>query len=302
LIGRADFLGPQEWAPLDSAHLNRYYTTMKAAFQGVPGAYSEIAARKTLGPSCLTVPCNDFEDVFDAVASRRVDRGVIPIENSLAGSIHENYDHLVKHHLHIIGETHLRIEHALLARHGATLRAIKEVRSHPQALAQCSHFFARHPHAIPVSYFDTAGAARSLGEETGTHTAAIASIRAARLYGLSVVRRHIENSTDNFTRFLVISRTPVVPPLSEPAKCSISFTPVANRPGILFRILGVFSLRDIDLTKIESRPDPSSPFTYRFYLDFVGNPREPRTAKALDHLREIVKDLRLLGAYPAAHR
>jgi arogenate/prephenate dehydratase len=273
---------------------------MNVAFQGVHGAYSEAAARAMLGKEIATAPCETFGEVFDRVERRHSDRGVIPIENSLAGSIHENYDLLLSHGLHIVGEIHERIEHALLCHPRSTLADLTSVRSHPQALAQCSRFLLAHPALRPVPFFDTAGAARALAREPRPDTGAIAGAHAARLYGLRILKRNIENSPNNFTRFLVLSRRPFGKfARGTKTRSSIVFTPALNRPGILFHILGVFALRDIDLLKIESRPDPRSPFEYRFYADIAGGPQEERVARAFQHLGEIVSQFRLLGTYPA---
>jgi prephenate dehydratase len=271
---------------------------MRVAFQGVHGAYSEMAIRRLLGDHASTIPMETFDEVFRAVEHRTADRGLIPIENSLAGSIHQNYDLLLSHDLHIIGETHLRIEHVLMCHPYSSMNRLKEVRSHPQALAQCSRFFERHRRLKPVAFYDTAGSAKSIMESRTMDAGAIAGLYAARLYGLKVLKRNIENEQHNFTRFLLISRAPWRPQPGIRTKCSIAFRPVLNQPGILFRILGVFSLRDIDLLKIESRPDPRSPFEYLFYLDLAGSPREAKVAKALEHLKEVVTHFRLLGAYP----
>jgi len=272
---------------------------MNVAFQGVHGAYSEAAARTILGSGIATSPCETFGAVFDRVERRRSDRGVIPIENSLAGSIHENYDLLLAHRLHIVGEVHQRIEHALMCPPRSTLGDLRAVRSHPQALAQCSRFLLSHPAIRPVPFFDTAGAASAVARDGRPDTGAIAGAHAARLYGLRILKRNVENSPSNFTRFLVLSRTPWKFLRGTKTRSSIVFTPAANRPGILFHILGVFALREIDLLKIESRPDPRSPFEYRFYADIAGGPHEERVARAFEHLREIVSQFRLLGTYPA---
>jgi prephenate dehydratase len=271
---------------------------MKAAFQGVRGANSEVAAHMMWGKGAATVPCERFEDVFDAVRKGRADCGIIPIENSLAGSIHENYDLLLEHPLHIVREVHLRIVHALMALPGIPLRAVRRVRSHPQALAQCSRFFSRHRQISPEAYFDTAGAAESLRRDSLEDTAALASPHAAELYGLTILRNHVENTMDNYTRFLALARKPTRTRPGVPTKCSLAFRPARNVPGILFRILGVFSLRDIDLLKIESRPDPHAPFEYLFYVDLAGSPEQRHVANALAHLQEVVSEYRLLGAYP----
>lgn len=271
---------------------------MKAAFQGIHGAYSELAVRQMLGARAQTVPCPTFEEVFDAVEKGRAERGVIPIENSLAGSIHENYDLLLARRLHIVGETHLRVEHVLMAHPAASLANIRSVRSHPQALAQCNAFFRAHRQLRAEPYFDTAGAAESVAREANRAVAAIAGAHAAKLYGLRVLRRNIGNAGNNFTRFLAVALTPWRGRSGSRVKSSIAFTPAANRPGILFHILGVFALRDIDLLKIESRPDPRKPFEYLFYIDLAGNPAEPSVKRALEHLQEVVSQFRILGTYP----
>lgn len=273
---------------------------MIVAFQGVHGAYSEVAANVTLGSRCKTLPQETFAAVFDAVQGRRAHRGIIPIENSLAGSIHQNYDLLLAHRVHIVGEVYLKVEHVLMCHPDASRRQLRFIRSHPQALTQCGKFFKRHKQLSPVAYFDTAGAAQSLMEERSLDTGALASLYSAKLYGLKVVQRHAEDQVDNYTRFLVIGREPWRPQRGVRAKCSITFTPSRNEVGILFKILGVFALRGIDLLKVESRPDPRSPFTYLFYLDLAGSPHETHVVRAFEHLREMVADFRLLGAYPAA--
>jgi prephenate dehydratase len=272
---------------------------LTAAFQGIPGAYSEAAAHAILGARCRTIPVDTFEDVFLSVEKQRVDRGVVPIENSLAGSIHENYDLLLDHNVSIVGEVHRTIDHVLVGLRRSRFESLVQVRSHPQALSQCSRFFRRHRRLRSVPFFDTAGAARSLLEDNDPRIGAIASEHAAGLYRLKILRRRLENHPGNMTRFLLISRSPWKPVRGVPAKTSVAIRPAGNQVGILFRILGVFSLRDIDLTKIESRPDPGSPFSYLFYIDFRGSQTDTRVRRALEHLREMVADLRLLGTYPS---
>lgn len=272
---------------------------MRVAYQGVPGAYSELAALRALGRTIAPVPCQTFDEVFRIVTRGDADRGIIPIENSLAGSIHQNYDLLLDRSLHIVGEIHLKVEHVLMGLPGSTVRSLRRVRSHPQALAQCDRFFRRHPRLIAEPYFDTAGAAASVAAGGVRDVGAIASSYAARLYKLAVLQRQMENEPHNYTRFLVISRRPWVPKSGVRTKCSVVFRPHRNIVGILFRILGVFALRDINLLKIESRPDPREPFSYLFYVDFLGTPIEAHTARALEHLQEMTSLFRLLGAYPA---
>ena len=288
---------------------------MKVAYQGVPGAYSEMATR-ALFPGCKPLPCETFDDVFAAVESRKADRGVIPVENSLGGSIHLNYDLLARHALTITRETYLRVEHALMALPGVRQQDLRAVLSHPQALAQCSEFFVKHPKAKAVPWYDTAGAARSLAEaargtsareraavpDTLDAVGAIASVPAAEIYGLRILKRRLQNRRDNYTRFLCIARTPERAPAAASFKTSLTLVPARNRPGVLHAITGVFAARGLDLTKIESRPDPDNAFDYRFYLDAVGSAKESPLKDALRELKPLARDLRVLGSYPMAKR
>ncbi len=271
---------------------------MRVAFQGIHGAYSEVAATKFYSARCTTLPLERFEDVFAAVERKRADRGIIPIENSLAGSIHQNYDLLLARKLHIVGEVHLRIEHVLMCHPSSSLKQITHVRSHPMALAQCSSFLSRNEKLKQVPFFDTAGAAKSLVDENALSCAAIASELAAKLYGLKILKRNISNSAQNYTRFLVLGRRPLQPKRNVKAKSSIVFAPQSNETGILFKILGLFYIRNIDILKIESRPDPDTPFEYLFYLDVAGSPAQNKVAQAFEHVREKTRLFRLLGSYP----
>ena len=231
------------------------------AFQGELGAYSELAALEFFNREVTVLPRPSFAQVFDAVSSGEADRGVIPIENSLTGSIHDNYDLLLSRDLVITGEIKLRISHNLLAVSGADIGGLKRIYSHPQALSQCKDFLATLDGVEFVSVYDTAGAARRISE-TGRHDeAAIASEQAALDYGLSILRAGIESNRKNFTRFLVLSRELLEP--AEDSKTSVVFA-TRNIPGALFKSLSVFALRDIDLYKIESRPIPGSPWEYMF--------------------------------------
>jgi prephenate dehydratase len=287
---------------------------MKIAYQGVPGAYSEQASRALFGADCKVLPCETFEAVFEAVEQKRADRGVIPIENSLGGSIHQNYDLLLRHALSVTRETYVRVEHALLAPPGLSLRDIREVRSHPQALAQCSDFLLKHRAIKPVVWFDTAGAAASLSgaslaKDPVEGVAAIASEAAGKLYGLKVLQRALQNRAVNYTRFLCIARSPeksaekegAKAPLKTPLKTSLTFVPARNQSGVLHKITGLFADRDIDLSKIESRPDPEKPFDYRFYLDISGGPKDAPVRAALAELKKLTSDLRVLGSYAKAN-
>jgi prephenate dehydratase len=268
---------------------------MKVAFQGELGAYSELATYEIFGEDTEVLPKETFDEIFEAVASGEADRGVIPIENSLAGSIHENYDLLLKHDLQITAELKLRIAHNLIANEGATIESIKKVFSHPQAISQCKSFFADKKWIALVNVYDTAGAAKMVRDSGSTDVAAIASSQAARDYGLNILASGIESNHLNYTRFLALSKEPGIK--SDNSKTSIVFS-TRNIPGALFKSLSVFALRDIDLYKIESRPVPGSPWEYMFYVDFDGDIRDEKTVKALSHLEEIASYLKCLGSYP----
>lgn len=266
---------------------------MKIAFQGEPGAYSEQAVFNYFG-AVETKPCESFDVVFDSVVSDACEYGLIPIENSLAGSIHQNYDLLLRHDLHIVGEYPLRVQHCLIALPDVKKEDIKRAISHPQALGQCAAYL-RGLGIKAESAYDTAGSVKMLKESGSRDTAAIASRRAAELYGMQILEEGIEDNPENYTRFLAISKTAVKP--DGEAKTSIVFT-LKNQPGALFKALSVFALRDIDLTKIESRPLQGKPWEYLFYIDFIGATEEERSKRALDHLGEYALMVRVLGSYP----
>jgi len=265
---------------------------MKIAFQGEPGAYSEEAGQG-YDPSSEMVPKETFDAVFSAVTSGACDIGLIPIENSLAGSIHQNYDLLLHHELFIIGEYYLRVRHCLIGFPGVRLTEIKKVISHPQALGQCAGYLRKlDVKTEPV--YDTAGSVKILRSSQDRTTAAIASKRANEIYKMEILQEGIEDNPENYTRFLAIAPQPVVP--KGEAKTSIVFT-LQNEPGALFKALSVFALRDIDLTKIESRPLAGKPWEYLFYLDFSGTTENQAVRRALDHLEEYAPMLRILGSY-----
>jgi len=266
---------------------------MKIAFQGEPGAYSEQAVFNYFG-KVETEPCESFDVVFDSVISHSCDAALIPIENSLAGSIHQNYDLLLRHDLHIVGEYLLRVQHCLIALPGVEKEDIKKAISHPQALGQCAAYL-RGLGIKAESAYDTAGSVKLLKESGARDTAAIASRRAAEIYEMQILEEGIEDNAENYTRFLAISKKAGQP--EGEAKTSIVFT-LKNQPGALFKALSVFALRDIDLTKIESRPLQGKPWEYLFYIDFIGASDEETVRKALDHLSEYAVMLRVLGSYP----
>lgn len=269
----------------------------RVAFQGEPGAYSEAAAVEYFGEGTETVPCESFDEGFERVASGDCDRGMVPIENSLAGSIHQNYDLLLGHELSITGEHILRVRHCLIALPGVSFEDVRVVLSHPQALAQCDGYIKSH-HLPREAAYDTAGSVKLIKEAGRRDAAAIASRRAAEVYGMQILAENIEDNPNNFTRFLALSREPA-PPTGEVSKTSLVFS-LPNAPGALFKALSVFALRDIDLTKIESRPIAGKPWEYLFYLDYVDTTRGARGERALQHLAEIASFVRVFGTYPPA--
>jgi prephenate dehydratase len=269
---------------------------MIVAFQGERGAYSESAAVTHFGEAVQPLPCPTFEAVFEAVTDGTADRGIIPVENSLAGSIHRNYDLFLRYDLTIVGEVQIRIAHHLIALPGVSLSDLRRVYSHPQALAQCEQSLDELlPHVERVPTYDTAGSVKMLREEGIQDGGAVASRRAADIYRMSVLRDDLEDNPENYTRFLILSQDPVIP--HGAAKTSIVFS-MDNVPGALFKSLAVFALRDIDLTKIESRPLQGKRWQYFFYIDFAGSIHEIHCRNALNHLQEITSFFRVLGSYP----
>ncbi|KAL5218358.1 hypothetical protein ABZP36_019042 [Zizania latifolia] len=282
---------------------------LKVAYQGCPGAYSEAAAKKAY-PNCQTVPCEHFDTAFKAVENWLADRAVLPLENSLGGSIHRNFDLLLRHRLHIVGEVRLAVRHCLLANPGVKIENLRSAMSHPQALAQCEYtlteFGIEHREAVD----DTAGAAKFVAEQMLQDTGAIASLLAAEIYGLNILAQNIQDDKDNVTRFMMLAREPIIPRTDKPFKTSIVFS-LEEGPGQLFKALGVFALREINLTKIESRPHKKRPlrtadnnstplkhFDYLFYMDLEASMADPKTQNALGNLKEFATFLRVLGSYP----
>lgn len=266
---------------------------MQVTFQGERGAYSEAAAFEYFGSAIEPIACPSFDEVFEKVESGAVERGIVPVENSLGGSIHRNYDLFMRHQLHLVGEKIHRVRHCLIGFPGTQIGDLTLIMSHPQALAQCEHYITRLGIQREVVY-DTAGAVKMLKESGRRDHAAIASRRAAEFYEMQIIEEGVEDDEANYTRFVVLAREPIVP--EQPAKTSIVFT-LKNQPGALFKALSVFALRDLDLTKIESRPLAGTPWDYLFYLDFIGSVADVNTQRALDHLSEYATTLRVLGSY-----
>ncbi len=271
------------------------------SFQGEEGAFSQEAIRRLMGDGIAVLPCQRFEEVFQTLKKGAADAAVIPIENTLAGSVHENYDHLLRFDFQIVGETSVRIVHNLIAAPGVSLRKIRKVYSHPGAIDQCLDFFANNPQVERVPFYDTAGSVKMIMSERLKDAAGIASALAAEIYGARILKRSIEDDRQNFTRFFLLRRKNWKPKRPAPAprgwKTSLVFT-TRNIPGSLFRALSAFALRDLNLAKIESRPLRGKPWEYLFYLDFMGHVDEERSRNALGHLRELADLLRVLGCYP----
>jgi prephenate dehydratase len=266
---------------------------MKIAYQGEPGAFSEAASRLVSGDASL-VPCKSFEEVFSTVEQGPAHYGVLPIENSIGGSIHRNYDLLMENHLPIVGEVEVPVVHHLLALPGAALAAIKRVYSHPQALAQCERFLRTLTGIEIIATYDTAGSAKMVQDGKLTDTAAIASARAGEIFGLAPLASSVQDYSDNITRFIVIGRRPLND--DAPDKTTIVFS-LPNEPGSLFKALSAFALRGVTLTKLESRPIPGRPWEYLFYVDLAAARDEMPCQRALGNLAEFAPVLRTLGSY-----
>ncbi|TYI12723.1 hypothetical protein ES332_A08G007700v1 [Gossypium tomentosum] len=289
----------------------KHGSQLRVAYQGVPGAYSEAAAGKAY-PNCEAIPCDQFEVAFQAVELWIADRAVLPVENSLGGSIHRNYDLLLRHRLHIVGEVQLPVHHCLLALPGVRTEYLTRVISHPQALSQCENTITKLDlNVTREAVDDTAGAAEYIATNNLRDTAAIASARAAELYGLNVLADGIQDDSSNVTRFVILARDPIIPRTDRPFKTSIVF---AHEEGtsVLFKVLSAFAFRNISLTKIESRPHRNRPirlvddanvgtakhFEYMFYVDFEASMAEVRAQNALAEVQEFTSFLRVLGSYP----
>ena len=269
---------------------------IKVAFQGAPGAYSYEAIEQFFGAEAEKVPQRTFADIFTAVEEGAVDYGILPVENAVAGSVAQSYELLMEHDLRIYAEVILRVRHMLLAAPGSRSSAIRRVRSHPQALAQCQRYLVRH-NLVPEAVEDTAAAACTLAENPAEEVGVIAGEGAAKLCGLEIIDRDIEDFPFNYTRFFLLGTQD--PPRAQRSKTSIVFT-TPHQPGALFECIGEFSRRGINLTKIESRPRLNRPWQYIFYLDFEGHAKDPECEAAMMGLLRRSLFLKLLGSYPAA--
>jgi chorismate mutase/prephenate dehydratase len=266
------------------------------AFQGEAGAYTEEAASRFFGKSTEGRPYESLDEVFEAVEVGDVPFALVPVENSLEGSINRAYDLLLDSPLMICGETEMRISHCLIANEGTGLDAIKTVYSHPQALGQCRSFLS-HLNSELVPSSDTAGSVKMIKERGMKDSAAVAGAQAAELYGMKIIAREIEDNPHNFTRFFVLSREDALPTGND--KTSIVFS-LKHKPGALYDCLREFASRNINLTKLESRPTRHQPWEYNFYMDFSGHRREENIVEALKHLEDHSVFVKILGSYPKA--
>lgn len=269
----------------------------RVAIQGARGAFSEEAAIRLLGDEITVVPCPTFDGLYQALDHGRADFLLAPLENSLIGTIQRSQDLLLESSLHIVGEVILPVVHCLIGCPGASEEMLETVQSHPAALAQCERFFAANPHLRKITADDTAGSVAeivALGDPT---RAAIAGRRAAEHHGGLVLREHLEDHQENYTRFLLLSRDPGRP--EDGDKVSLVMQ-VRHQPGSLVRALEPFARRGIDLLKIESRPIPGRPWEYRFHLDLHASLAEPAVVSALEDLHRAAYEVRVLGCYPSA--
>jgi chorismate mutase/prephenate dehydratase len=271
---------------------------LKVAFQGERGAYSESAVYTYFGDEAEVKPCRDLTEVFESVDKQEVPVGVVPVENSLEGSVNQTYDLFLTHNLKVSGEIIIRISHCLIANPTTSLEAVKTVYSHPQALAQCRSFLERLGSDLIPTY-DTAGSVKMLKEKGLKDAAAVASEKAAEIYGMKILAREIEDTPTNYTRFFVISKEDAAKTGKD--KTSIIFA-AKHKPGALYHALEEFEKRKINLTKIESRPTRQKPWEYNFYLDFEGHRTEKNCTEALKALQEKAAFLKILGSYPRAEQ
>jgi chorismate mutase/prephenate dehydratase len=280
---------------------NRPDAPLRISYQGVEGSYSHLTAQRRYGGrpgGALLTGHDTFRAAADAVIHGVADLALLPIENTTAGSINETYDLLADGKLHITGEVVSSIEHCLLAMTGVSLSELRVVISHPQALAQCQSFFAQHPHLTPRPELDTAGAARKVAQSGDRTLAAIASAAAAKTYGLAIVAQGVQSASGNATRFVEVGLRPAPVPDDARTKTSLLLA-LTDRPGALGEVLMRFAAHGLSLTKLESRPIPNAPFTYRFYADVLGHAATAPFQSTLDEIRPLTTELHVLGTYAA---
>ena len=267
----------------------------KVAFQGERGAFSEIAAIKFFGSSIEPVLCKTFEEIFKKINCKEADYGLLPIENSQTGGINEAHDLLLHQELFAVGEVKLKVEHCLITKDEIDFKLIKKVYSHPQALAQCEGFLSKNlPHCQIIPVYDTAGSVKMISNLTKNNIAAIASNWAAELYGLKIMRKGIQDNKHNYTRFLVLSSE--ISPDPKNNKTSIIFA-VVSKPGALYKCLKEFALRDLNLTRLESRPSKQKPWEYIFYTDFEKGLFEQSSREVLEELKKHTTFVKVIGTY-----
>jgi prephenate dehydratase len=277
--------------------MNKPQTMPRIAFQGERGAFSEEAAVKLLGEDIQLVPRPTFESLYSSIQEGLADNILAPIENSLAGSVIRSYDLLIASGLHIQAEVVIPIVHNLIAVPGAKFEDITQVSSHPVALAQCERFFASHPAIKRVAADDTAGSVNDMMKAGDPTKAAIAGRRAAAVYGAAILKEHLEDHPENYTRFLLLKPSDEVAANAD--KLSLVLY-LAHKPGSLCKVLNAFAQRNLNLLKIESRPIAGTPWSYCFYLDLQASLKDSNTVAALEELRQFTDSVKILGCYPQA--
>ncbi len=277
---------------------------LKIAYQGVPGSFSYLTGVKFFGKKNKFIGTKEFKEIFELVKNQKADYGILPIENSIAGSVYENYDLLDKYEVKIVGESYLKIELCLLGVKikiplNQRIKLMKKIYSHPKALEQCKKFFEKHPWLEKVVFSDTAGSAKYVSETKDITLGAIASKECAKIYNLQVLKENIEDFKNNFTRFLIITDSRKYKTPQTANKASLIFV-LPHVPGSLYRSLEVFAQNNLNLTKIESRPIPTKPFEYLFYLDFEFDKEifmNGKLEKILQEVKKKTKKLKILGFY-----
>jgi prephenate dehydratase len=277
--------------------MDKHKTSPRIAFQGERGAFSEEAAVKLLGEDIQLVPRPTFEALYSSLKDGLADNILAPIENSLAGSVIRSYDLLIASGLHIQAEVVIPIVHNLIGVPGAKFEDITQVSSHPVALAQCERFFTSHPAIKRVAADDTAGSVRDVMKAADPTKAAIAGKRAAAVYGGVILKEHLEDHPENYTRFLLLKPSDEVAPNAD--KLSLVLY-LAHKPGSLCKVLNAFAQRNLNLLKIESRPIAGTPWSYCFYLDLQASLKDSNTVAALQELKQFTDSVKILGCYPQA--